>query len=1481
MTLLAPGWLALLLLAGPVVLLHMRRRRRVVVPSLHLWRSVTAAATPRHALRRPPPSAALFLQLLALLLATLALARPVFGAPGVEHLVLLLDGGGGRDAAAFERALGEVARQVRAAPEGALWSLVLVSERPRPLAVRWPAATTTPADLAPPPAPGAAGADWEAAAALALRLVEDDALGHPQGGARPPVTRVRTVIVGAGASGVAAVRAVVPDAAAAGPPDAPAARFTQVNVEPPAAAGAAPGTWRVTGTVVARAGAAGAAAAAPAAGPSVLRATLVAPGGDARTGSVELEAAPGEDGATVGSFDLALDLTPDPGLDPARDPAPGSAPDGDGGAEGGAYTLELAAGGAAAAFVLHPAPALLQVLYLGPGNAPLERALAALPHVRLERLPVTATLPADAGSRDLVILDRVSVTEAPGTSTWWLGSAHVAGEGALGGAPTGAPERVAAARPGTWSASAPTAGVDWPALLGAAWRSERLPGAEVLLDGADGPLLQVRRQAAGTEVRLSFDLEDGALADSAAFPLFVRDLLLLVEPRAGVAVEEPCAVGVACALPAGTVTITDPRGRPVPLAAAEHAGLRLVAGDFVPEVAGLYRLGMARGPIRPLAVSAVGARLPEPAVQGDVRATPRFGPRAALLAALLLVLLVEARLAWRSGRGARGRLALRAAALALVLLALGAVRLPLPVRAGRLVVVAAPHDAAAVAARAERGAALVLLGPEAGQAAAADLAAADLAAADLAAADLAAADLAAADLAGATELALALVPPGTPGRLVVASDGLETRGDVAAVAAQAAARGVPLDALARRGAEPLDALVSRVSLAGPVLAGDRFALHADVYLAGAPTAAPVTTPSEATPAEATPPEATPPEAGVLKAATLATFRNGVLVAERAVALAPGRNRVSVEVTEEAAGEFRYDVAVTLPGDEEARNDRAGVDVVVGSAPGVLLVSEAGVWADLFAGALAAQGLDVTASPPSALPADPAALAAHGAVVLANVPAAALGTGQQVALEAAVRDLGVPLLLLGGENAFGPGGYYETPLERLSPTSSLVPREAPELAIAFVLDRSNSMRQYAGDQVRLDIAKAAAISAHELLPEGARSALIVFDSTARTLVPLGPAADDAAFRAAITELDPRGGTNLYPALVAAYDELADAGAATAHVIVMSDGLSQPGDFPGILAALRGRGVTVSTIAIGPEADAEQLREVARLGGGAFHASRDFAALPRIMTHEVLLQSGELTAEADAAPAWADRRAPFLRAWPDELPPVAGYVPTSLKPDARLHLSVTDEKGETMPLLASWRHGAGEVVAFTAHAAGPWTAAWLAEGGYAGMWAHLVRQLATAPVEAAPAVRLTRDGDELRVEANSGAVVLELPDGTTRRLDALQVAPGAYLATAYLTQVGTYRVSAGDAAARLHVPYLARLDRSRADPARLTAVARASGGAVVADLAAVGPVSAWRWRRAPAWPVATLAALALLLLELTLRYAPDLLPRLSVRRKDGRS
>jgi len=1431
-TLLAPAWLALLLLAGPIVLLHARRRRRVIVPSLLLWRRVPAAAPTRRALERPPVNAAMLLQLLALLLAALALARPAVGAP--EHLIVLLEGGSELGGTGFAAAVSEAERLVRAAQDGSVWSLVLVTERPRPLAARWPAATTSPADLGLMPAAGVE-ADWAAAATLARRLADDAALA---GGATGPRPVPRTVVLGAGASALELVRSTVPDAEAVLVPAGSAAAFSgaRVTMWPVDGGGASPeGAWLVTGGLLERRG-----GAAPPDRPATaeLSATLATPEGAARTGTAAVELAFGDPGDDVagGAFDLVLDLAPEAPVDPALG-LPG----------GTTRTLELAVGGAVAAFVLHPEPAPVHVLYLGPVGAPVARALAALPYVALERLAATDALPADADGYDLVVLDGAVVTAAPATSTWWLGAARLASaaeprrvEEAATQEGSVEDESTAGASALTWAAHPLVAGVDWPALaLGATWQAERLAGAEVLLADGSGPLLQLRRLSSGLEVRLALDLASGAWPESPSFPLFVRDLLALVEPRAGQRVEETCAVWVECALPAGTVAVADPFGRPVALGAAEHGGTLTVAGAFVPETAGLHLVTSGRGQTRPLAVNAFVGSLGEPAAGGGAGAAPRLTARALLLALLLVVLVVEALLALRGGgRAARRSLVLRGATIALVGLGLAAVRLPLPAHVGELVLVA-PVDGGEEAWAAREGTPVVSLPGETRGGAAVPTAAPG-----------------SVDLEGAVDLALALVPPATPARLVLASDGLETRGDVAAAVARARERGASTDVLELPAPAPLDAALGAVHAPDLVLAGDRFALHADVHLAGS-------------------------VAGAGLRATVTTYREGVVLEEREVTLWPAHSRVSVEAVETTAGEFRYEMVVGLPGDAVAGNDRFEATVRVGPAPTVLFVAEAGGWADLFAAALVAQGLEVTLAPPVALPVEPRGFAGVGVAVLANVPAAALTTDQQLALEAAVYENGLPLLLLGGENAFGPGGYYETPLERLSPTSSLVPRQAPELAIAFVLDRSNSMRQYAGDQVRLDVAKAAALSAHDLLPEGARSALIAFDSTARTLVPLGPAADDAAFRAAISALDPRGGTNLYPALVAAYDELADSGAASAHVIVMSDGQSQPGDFAGILAALRERGVTVSAIAVGPEADAEQLREVARLGGGAFYASRDFSALPSIMTHEVLLRSGELTDERNTVPAWTGPRPAFLRAWPDALPEVSGYVPTSLKPEARLHLYVTDDEGETMPLLAGWRYGAGQVVAFTAHAAGPWTADWPALDSYAPMWGHLVRQLAAPPPAAGPALELTRDGEELLVVAPAADVTLELPGGDTRRLNAREVAEGRFVAATLLAAPGVYRASAGGAEALVTLPYPAGLDRGRADPARLAAVARAAGGAVLAGLDDAVRPAAWRWRSAPAWPLATLAALLLLLTELTWRYAPDLLPRLTPRRKDGRS
>jgi hypothetical protein len=333
-----------------------------------------------------------------------------------------------------------------------------------------------------------------------------------------------------------------------------------------------------------------------------------------------------------------------------------------------------------------------------------------------------------------------------------------------------------------------------------------------------------------------------------------------------------------------------------------------------------------------------------------------------------------------------------------------------------------------------------------------------------------------------------------------------------------------------------------------------------------------------------------------------------------------------------------------------------------------------------------------------------------------------------------------------------------------------------------------------------------------------------------------------------------------------------------VIVMSDGLSQPGDFPGVLAQLRQAGVTVSTIGIGPEADADQLREIAILGGGSFHFSADFGALPGIMAHEVLLRTGELESEATSVPAWHDASSALVSGWPQALPAVEGFVPTTLKADARLHLSVTDEEGQEMPLLASWRYGAGQVVALSTHAAGPWSADWLALPGYPAMWAHLIRQAATARPEQRLQVRSTLRGSQLTVQISGASgpqpsLELEGPAGR-KRLQLGHLGDGLLGATALLLQPGDYllRVTDGgdQAHQRLILNYPATLDYGLAQPQRLAATALATGGAVLESAALVAPGADWLWPRSPAWPALLLGALALLLVELLFRY-PLGLPR----------
>jgi hypothetical protein len=1427
MKLLAPAWLGLLLLAIPILLLHMRRTRTVLTSSLLLWRGVSGRQQARRSWQRPPLSAALLLQLLALALAALILARPVTADSNPQHLLLLLDASGGpAQESRFAASLQQAARLTRehAAHEGALWSLILVTDQPRWLAARWPATADALSALEAELQPGGGTADWPEAARLARTILNE-------------AETSRVVLLGSPA-GQRPVAAALPEAdvTALGGSAPPAVSFAAARLEQ-LEDSAQGGPLRVSGELTGNSTSA------------LLSATFTAaplPGQAAATpvaiGQLEVGLAAGDSGLPRGEFQWQLEL-PAAGVLTLAATALHQAGTGSGGADH------------EASFVLHEEPLRFEVLYVGPGNPPLQQALQALPQVGLTEM---TSLPADSSGYGLVILDGVTVPAEPQASTLWLGSART----------RGAPEAQPASTAVTgWQADHPLAeGQQWSALtIGSAFGSEVLPGAAVLLSGSAGPLIQARATAGGHQLWISFDLAASDWPAHAGFPLFIRNLIRWIEPAAGQLVPAGCSVGRTCSLPAFVRSgqLLDPAGQPVSLPQLELAGTSITAQHFTPQRAGTWLLADAAGAFRPLAVNDFRNGFPaadRPAAGNDAQLLAGRAPglRSWLLAALLLVLACEGWLAYRRRQGApprRGWLlpGLRLGLLLLVGLALADLRLPLPRHSAQLVVLR-PEESSADSEQFERNLADLLAGAAARDRVSVVSAGAAAVLGGQQVAPAAAARERGMNLAEGLQLASALLTRAAPGRIVLAGDGAQTRGDYLAELARLPA-GRQLDALPSGPAPAGEVLVHSLVPPAAVLAGDRFTLDALIH------------------------------SGSAQPASLTVFRNGEETMTRDVQLVQGSNRFGLVAQETEPGSVLYQVQVTAPADTVSENNLGGAWVQARPALRVLLVAGQPEWNRVLASALELQGADVTLVAPAGMPAALAELLDFQVIMLSGVPALDLGTARQELLETVVQDYGRTLFLLGGENTFGPGGYFGTPLERLSPASSLVPRETPAMALAFVLDRSNSMRQYAGDAVRLDIAKAATIRAFELLPDQARVALVVFDSTARTLVPLREVRDDAELSDAVRQLEPRGGTALYPALVEAHAQLQDNGAAASHMIVMSDGLSQPGDFPGIMKQITDAGITVSTIAIGPEADFAQLEEIARQGGGSFHASRDFSELPGIMAHEMLLLDGELIEERPVRPAWLERSPDFLQDWPGRLPPVTGFVRTAAKPGADVHLQVASLTGEDLPLLSSWPYGAGRVVAFTAQAAGPWTAAWLALPDYPLLWGQLLRQSVLPAQQPGLNLQFTRSADTLNVtldvldelEAVRPGLLPELRlsgGGREVPLRLHEVAPGRYAGSVVTAGPGDYLLEAAVggqvAALPVHLAWPAVADFSLADEATLEAAALMTGGRVLQGGEALRDVLVasrqWHWSAQPAWPWLCLLAAALLLLELAGRYSP---------------
>ncbi|MFO7173549.1 MAG: VWA domain-containing protein, partial [Bacillota bacterium] len=702
----------------------------------------------------------------------------------------------------------------------------------------------------------------------------------------------------------------------------------------------------------------------------------------------------------------------------------------------------------------------------------------------------------------------------------------------------------------------------------------------------------------------------------------------------------------------------------------------------------------------------------------------------------------------------------------------------------------------------------------------------------------------ASDLAAGLQLAGAILPEGYAGRVVVLTDGRSNRGDPEAVARALAARGIPVDVVPLGPEAAADARLTAVSLPELAYAGEESTLTARIETDGP------------------------------LAARLRIYRDGALVAERPLRLGPGEWTVTVPVDTGPPGLHRYEVSLDPEdpgGDSIPLNNRLGAVQRVEGPPRVLVLTPDPGAVQPLAAALAAGAAEVEVRTPDRAPADLAGWAAYHAVVLADLPARALTPAAQEQLEAYVRDLGRGLVMTGGPRSFGLGGWEGTPVERALPVyMDLRGRgRLPTVALAVVIDKSGSMGGGAGAADKMGLAKEAAVRSVGLLRPRDQVAVIAFDSVAQVVVPLREVGDGAGLREAIGSIYADGGTEIYPALRAAYLTLAGAEADLKHVILLTDGRSgSGGDYGALVRQMEEAGITLSTVAVGSDADTLLLEALAQAGGGRYYFTESPGAIPEIFTRETSLIARNLAVNLRFHPAAA---APsLLLRGLSPVQPLEGYV--AVTPKERAEVALVSPEGD--PVLAAWQYGAGRAVAWTSDLGGRWAGAWARSPAFATLWGNVLGWVlpgarsgnlqVRADVAADGSVTLTAETPGDWTVAPVRAAVVG-PDGHRQEVDLQPAGPGAYRARLAGLAPGAYvatvtRELPGEASQRGEVawvtPYPAEYRAMGVDRTALERLAAAGQGRVLTDPreAMAGPVAPVRARVPLAPFLLVLAALA---------------------------
>ncbi len=429
------------------------------------------------------------------------------------------------------------------------------------------------------------------------------------------------------------------------------------------------------------------------------------------------------------------------------------------------------------------------------------------------------------------------------------------------------------------------------------------------------------------------------------------------------------------------------------------------------------------------------------------------------------------------------------------------------------------------------------------------------------------------------------------------------------------------------------------------------------------------------------------------------------------------------------------------------------------------------------------------------PANASELLGYDAVILNNVPRGPGGISDEQGNVVAnyVHNMGGGLVVIGGPDALGAGGWQGTELEKVLPLDMDVPaqRQIPKGALCLVMHSCEFQDgNYWGAQC--------GIKAAEVLNARDEIGVVSFGMGGSIWdYPLSLKEDGSKVIAALKSMAlgdmPSFDESLNLALNGGKGSkgMVATDARSKHIIVISDGDPQAPNAR-LIQQCNDNKISISTVSVYPhdqsaQGVSPQMRMMADKTGGRAYGpiNSNFNQLPQIFIKEATIVRRSLIHEekdgiaVKQIPGQSD-----VVKGIGQLPgSVYGMVLSSRKASPQVEMPLV-AGAQNDPLLAHWQTGLGRSLVFTSDAHNLWASNWVGSSIYDKFWAQAVRMVAKPAESADFEVNVTNSGGKAKIVVEAvnknnqfrngltirGTVVG--PDGKPHEVSLVQVAPGTY-------------------------------------------------------------------------------------------------------------